>query len=244
MIRKTGLTAMLGIAALLVVGVGCRDGDAAAVEGGAESMSELAALAAVLPAATAAQAPSSGSGIWVSGHARVTVEPDLVLLTVGVEATADTVAEARAEAAGAMDAVVRAVKAHGLEDQDVQTRSFNIWPQYEYPEVASGGTRTRQAGARRLHGKQHGRDQDTGRRRGRRHHRRGRGGRRRQDPDRWRQLQRRGPGAVHGPAPPGGRAGRRRQGRPLREPHGRGRRRSGVHRRGGSRHAGGSELRV
>ncbi len=143
MIRKTGLTAMLGIAALLVVGVGCRDGDAAAVEGGAESMSELAALAAVLPAATAAQAPSSGSGIWVSGHARVTVEPDLVLLTVGVEATADTVAEARAEAAGAMDAVVRAVKAHGLEDQDVQTRSFNIWPQYEYPEVTSGGTRTR-----------------------------------------------------------------------------------------------------
>ena len=128
MVRKTGLTAILGIAALLVVGVGCRDGDAAAVEGGAESMSEPAALAA----ATAAQAPSSGS-----------VEPDLVLLTVGVEATADTVAEARAEAAGAMDAVVRAVKAHGLEDQDVQTRSFNIWPQYEYPEVASGGTRTR-----------------------------------------------------------------------------------------------------
>ena len=28
-------------------------------------------------------------------------------------------------------------------EQDVQTRSFNIWPQYEYPEVASGGTRTR-----------------------------------------------------------------------------------------------------
>ena len=120
-------------------------------------MSKLAALAAVLPAATAAQAPSSGSGIWVSGHARVTVEPDLVLLTVGVEATrvrrhhrrrrrpcgTPSVAEARAEAAGAMDAVVRAVKAHGLEDQDVQTRSFNIWPQYEYPEVASGGTRTR-----------------------------------------------------------------------------------------------------
>ena len=143
MIRKTGLTVMLGIAALLVVGVGCRDGDSVSVEGGVESMSEPAALAAVLPAATATQAPSSGSGIWVSGHARVTVEPDLVLLTVGVEATADTVAEARAEAAGAMDAVVRAVKAHGLEDQDVQTRSFNIWPQYEYPEVASGGTRTR-----------------------------------------------------------------------------------------------------
>ena len=240
MIRKTGLTAILGIAALLVVGVGCRDGDAAAVEGGAESMSEPAALAA----ATAAQAPSSGSGIWVSGHARVTVEPDLVLLTVGVDVTADTVAEARAEAAGAMDAVVRAVKAHGLEDQDVQTRSFNIWPQYEYPEVTSGGTRTRRqvlvgytvsnmAGIKIRDVDAVGAIIDDVAEAG--------GDKTRIDGVNF---------SVEDPEPFMAQLRqeavrrRRRQGRPLREPHGRGRRRSGLHRRGGSRHAGGSELRV
>ena len=66
-----------------------------------------------------------------------------MLLNIGVEAIAETVAEARTEAADAMDAIVAAVKGHGLEDQDVQTQSINIWPQYEYPEVTSGGTRTR-----------------------------------------------------------------------------------------------------
>ena len=42
-----------------------------------------------------------------------------------------------------MNAIVEAVKAHGLDDRDIQTQSFNIWPQYEYPEVitAEGSTR-------------------------------------------------------------------------------------------------------
>ena len=42
-----------------------------------------------------------------------------------------------------MDAIIQAVRARGLEDKDVQTQSFNIWPQYEYPEVTSGGSSTR-----------------------------------------------------------------------------------------------------
>ena len=79
----------------------------------------------------------SAAGIWVTGQASINVEPDLVLLTVGVETTGETVAQARAEAAAAMSAIVEAVKAHGLEDRDIQTQSFNIWPRYEYPEVVT-----------------------------------------------------------------------------------------------------------
>ncbi len=37
----------------------------------------------------------------------------------------------------AMAAIMQAVRARGLEDKDVQTQSFNIWPRYEYPEVAT-----------------------------------------------------------------------------------------------------------
>ncbi len=89
------------------------------------------------------EAEPAAAGISVSGQASVSVEPDLALLTVGVETMDETVAEARAAAAGAMDAVVKAVKAHGLEDKDIQTQSFNIWPRYEYPEVMSGEMTTR-----------------------------------------------------------------------------------------------------
>ena len=94
-------------------------------------------------AAAALQVPTSNTGIWVTGQANISVEPDLVLLNVGVETMAETVAEARGQAAQAMDAIITAVRAHGLGDDDVQTRSFNIWPRYEYPEVTSGGTSTR-----------------------------------------------------------------------------------------------------
>ena len=135
---KMGLTAMLGIVALLVMVMACSNGDATTSPGSSsEQMTEQA-----MTGTAALQTSSSPSGIWVTGQASVTVEPDLVLLTLGVETMAETVAEARAEAASSMDAVIQSVKAHGIEDSDVQTQSFNIWPQYEYPEEIRGGVRT------------------------------------------------------------------------------------------------------
>ena len=89
------------------------------------------------------QAGGSQAGIWVTGNGSLSLEPDLALVNIGVEATAKTVAEARDQAATAMAAILIAAKAHGLDDKDVQTRSFNIWPQYEYPEVVELGQRTR-----------------------------------------------------------------------------------------------------
>ena len=123
--KRMGLAAVLGMVALLVVTVAC---DSNATTG--------------QPSTEQPVASGLESGIWATGQASVAVEPDLVLLTIGVETMAETVAEARGEAAGAMDAVIRSVKTHGLEDRDVQTLSFNIWPRYEYPEVTIGEMRT------------------------------------------------------------------------------------------------------
>ena len=79
----------------------------------------------------------SQSGISVSGEGSIDLVPDLALLNVGVEAMAESVSQAREEAAQAMDAVIAAVKAQGLEDRDIQTRAFNIRPQYEYQDNRS-----------------------------------------------------------------------------------------------------------
>ncbi len=131
---------ILGAIVLLAAAAACGDGTQA---GEAEESDVVGQTQPEVMAAAALQATGPGSGIWVTGQASVTVEPDLVLLTVGVETMGETVAEARAEAAGAMDAIIEAVKARGLSEQDVQTQSFNIWPQYEFPEVTSGEVRTR-----------------------------------------------------------------------------------------------------
>ncbi len=92
-----------------------------------------------LPGPSMLQVTGGQAGIQVIGEGVVSLEPDLALLNIGVETTGDTVAEARQKAAEAMEAVVESVKAHGLEDRDIQTRSFNIWPRYDYQEVFEEG---------------------------------------------------------------------------------------------------------
>ena len=115
----------------------CRDSDDAApapsaTTAGVDSTSP--ATDTPSPAAPAAQSAASPTGIWVAGEGTIDLEPDLALLNVGVEVQAETVSEARGEAAAAMDAVIAAVKARGLTDADIQTSSFNIWPRYDYVE--------------------------------------------------------------------------------------------------------------
>ena len=95
------------------------------------------------PRAVSAQASgTSQAGIWVSGQGTITLEPDLAVLNVGVESMKATVAQARDEAATAMDAILRALSARGIEGTDVQTRFFNISPRYEWREVVDEGFRT------------------------------------------------------------------------------------------------------
>ena len=108
-------------------------------------VSNVAASTLPGPAGTgAASAPqyaagATEAGIWVTGTGEISLPPDIALLRLGVETTAPSVTEARGDAATAMEAVIAAVKDNGLADEDIQTTSFNIWPQYEYQEVSSGG---------------------------------------------------------------------------------------------------------
>ena len=98
------------------------------------------APAAPSPAAVTAAPPapvtinSFASGISVTGEGTVTVEPDLAILNIGVETRAETVSVARNDASVAMDAIMAAVKEHGLTDADIQTTSFSVRPRYDYQD--------------------------------------------------------------------------------------------------------------
>jgi uncharacterized protein YggE len=86
-----------------------------------------------------AQTSISGTGIHASGTGVVRVQPDLAVLNVGVEATAASVAAAREEAASAISAMVAALAAAGVDDEDIATRYYSIQPQYEYRSSSLGG---------------------------------------------------------------------------------------------------------
>ena len=69
-------------------------------------------------------------GIWVSGVGEVSAVPDLAILSAGVEAKAKTVQEARNLAAEAMDRMMQALTDRGVTAEEIQTRFFNISPEY------------------------------------------------------------------------------------------------------------------
>ena len=101
-------------------------------------VSALAALALLAAACTAGDttvtvAQPEQTGISVSGTGSVTVVPDLAVLSLGVEVTRATIAEARSEAAEAMEAVRAALGRDGVEERDIATQYFNIFPQYSRP---------------------------------------------------------------------------------------------------------------
>ena len=75
------------------------------------------------------------SGIVASGAGRASAAPDLATLRLGVESIANTVSEARTEAAGAMNAVIASVKEQGVAEKDIQTGYFSIQPRYTGREV-------------------------------------------------------------------------------------------------------------
>ncbi len=75
------------------------------------------------------------AGIWVGGSGRVVVTPDLALLSLGVEARASTVREAREDAATAMTEVMAVLAGSGVEEQDIRTQYFNIQPEYTWNET-------------------------------------------------------------------------------------------------------------
>ena len=75
------------------------------------------------------------NGLWASGHGQIKASPDLALLEVGVRATEPTVAEANAEAASALTAMIDVLQNSGLDDADIQTSSLNIRQETQGREV-------------------------------------------------------------------------------------------------------------
>ena len=79
------------------------------------------------------------AGIWVSGEGKASVEPDIAILSLGVEARGEAVADANGAAVDAMNAVMASLRQNGVAERDIQTRNFNIWPEYSSELVEKAG---------------------------------------------------------------------------------------------------------
>jgi uncharacterized protein len=78
--------------------------------------------------------------ITVSGTGKVTAKPDVAVADLAISVEAPTAAGAQNDASRRSDAVVAYLEKSGIDEKDVRTSNYSIYPQYDYIE---GRTRIR-----------------------------------------------------------------------------------------------------
>lgn len=97
----------------------------------------LAFVAGLVPAENHASAqtvtpfPSREKVVSVTGVATASVDPDLLVITFGIETQEKTAKEAFAANSESMNAVVSAVRSLGISEDELATSHFGIYPVYE-----------------------------------------------------------------------------------------------------------------
>jgi len=83
--------------------------------------------AEVAHAQSAGTIPTLPRTITVVGEGKVTIEPDIARAQIGVEVIKTSVKEASDANKTALEAVLAALKAQGIADEDIQTSGFSIY---------------------------------------------------------------------------------------------------------------------
>ncbi len=78
------------------------------------------------------KSPDFQPTIYVTGEGRVQAVPDVAKVTFGNTVTKPTAAEAQTENTKVMNNFIAAVKKSGIEEKDIKTANFNVYPEYNY----------------------------------------------------------------------------------------------------------------
>ena len=127
---KNGLV-IVALAAVALVAAACADGAApgGTTTGGIDA-AQIEALARSIGFPPGVIGGSTG--IHVSGVGTASAQPDIAVLSLGVEGQGATVAAANAIAADALSAMLAALRSGGVSDDDMETQRFSIQPQYSF----------------------------------------------------------------------------------------------------------------
>jgi uncharacterized protein YggE len=102
----------------------------------------LSACQALPAASTPAPNPNTPQRtVNVTGNGKVYVAPDVAYVFTGVHSQSENVGDALSQNNAKAQTIANTLKEMGIEDKDIQTSSFNIYPQQQYsPEGQLTGT--------------------------------------------------------------------------------------------------------
>jgi hypothetical protein len=106
------------------------------------TLTVLLTLAILLSACSPASQEKSVRTLSVNGSAQISLTPDIAFITIGFHSEDPSAAEAVAQNNAKAQAITDALKAKGVDEKDIRTINFSIYPQDDYsPEGQKIGTR-------------------------------------------------------------------------------------------------------
>lgn len=100
---------------------------ATVLPGTALSLTDAPGRAAAVLAQPGSPTPLTGeSTVYVNGRGAVRVPPDMASAVIGIEVERPTLAEAQQEATTQATAIIDAIKAAGVAEEDIRTTTFNV----------------------------------------------------------------------------------------------------------------------
>lgn len=91
----------------------------------------LGACSSVVPAASSDSVQDKRT-VSVNGQGTVTLTPDMATISVGVQTQGAEAEEAVAENNAKAEAITAALKEFGIEDKDIKTTNFSVYPRQRY----------------------------------------------------------------------------------------------------------------
>lgn len=89
-------------------------------------------LAGPIPFSLQSIVTNKTDAFTVSGEGKITLIPDIAVLSVGVSAEGISVSQVQDELNGNINAISAAMKKRGIDTKDIKTSYYNITPTYDY----------------------------------------------------------------------------------------------------------------
>ena len=135
--KRLLITMAVLLAAVMMLATGCVSVPAGKANNGQNANLNTADAAKL--AAYGTSDVQNNNGISVNGQGSITLKPDVAYIGVGVETMDNDSQKARTANDAAMKKVYDALKALSIEDKDITTTNYNIYPRYDNKGTAITG---------------------------------------------------------------------------------------------------------
>ncbi len=128
LVKKFSILVVLALLGLVIVGCNSVNGDQP--EKNTNKTEEKDVAGEAKPEVKIEKAESK-SHLTVTGESTKSIKPSIAYLNIGVTTNAEDLKDAQKENTTKMNTIIKVIKDNGIDEADIQTSSYNMYPQYD-----------------------------------------------------------------------------------------------------------------